>query len=34
VRAYMDLLRQMHPEMQVEGFLWYVYSGHVEQIYL
>ncbi|MCR4921269.1 MAG: UvrD-helicase domain-containing protein [Bacteroidaceae bacterium] len=32
VQAYMDLLRQMYPTMTVEGYLWYVYSGHIETV--
>lgn len=32
VRQYMNLLRSMYPEMEVEGYLWYIYSGKTEEV--
>lgn len=32
VRGYMQLLGQMSPQAQVEGYLWFVYSGKVERV--
>ena len=31
VRLYMDLLRQMGYH-SVSGFLWYVYTNHIEEV--
>ena len=32
VLGYMRLLQQMSPQAQVEGYLWFVYSGRVEHV--
>lgn len=32
VLGYMQLLQQMSPKAQVEGYLWFVYSGKVERV--
>ena len=32
VREYMKLLREMNPDKQVKGYLWYVYINKVEEI--
>ncbi len=32
VLGYMQLLQQMSPQAQVEGYLWFVYSGKVERV--
>lgn len=32
VKQYMDLMHQMYPEKQVEGYLWYVYKNMVERV--
>ena len=32
VLEYMDLLRQMSPLAEVEGYLWFVYSGKVHRV--
>ena len=34
VRAYMDLLQRIHPQFKVFGYLWYVYSIRLKQVYL
>ena len=34
VRAYMDLLQRMHPQCEVFGYLWYVYSIRLKQVFL
>jgi ATP-dependent exoDNAse (exonuclease V) beta subunit len=32
VKAYKELMRAMYPEKQVEGYLWYIYSGKTEEV--
>ena len=32
VQAYIELMRSMYPERQVEGHLWYIYSGKTEEV--
>ncbi|MBO7067512.1 MAG: UvrD-helicase domain-containing protein [Bacteroidaceae bacterium] len=32
VQAYKELMRSMYPEKQVEGYLWYIYSGKTEEV--
>ena len=32
VQAYKELMRTMYPDKQVEGYLWYIYSGKTEEI--
>ena len=32
VREYMQLLASMNPENAVKGYLWFVYSNHIEEI--
>ena len=32
VREYMSILQAMHPQHQVEGWLWYVYKNRVEKV--
>lgn len=32
VKQYMDLMQQMYPQKQVEGYLWYVYNNKVERV--
>ncbi|MCR5434239.1 MAG: UvrD-helicase domain-containing protein [Bacteroidaceae bacterium] len=34
VRAYMDLLKRIHPESEVKGYLWYVYSIRLKRVFL
>ncbi|MBQ7179719.1 MAG: UvrD-helicase domain-containing protein [Bacteroidaceae bacterium] len=34
VRAYMDLLRRIYPQCKVFGYLWYVYSIRLKQVFL
>ena len=32
VREYMQLLASMNPENAVKGYLWFVYSNHIEEV--
>lgn len=32
VRNYMSFMSQMQPQGRVEGYLWYVYNNHVEEV--
>ena len=32
VQAYKELMRTMYPDKQVEGYLWYIYSGKTEEV--
>ena len=32
VQNYMNFMRQMQPQSRVEGYLWYVYNNHVEEV--
>ena len=32
VREYISILQAMHPQHQVEGWLWYVYKNRVEEV--
>lgn len=32
VRQYMNLMKAMYPDMPVEGYLWYIYSGKVKEV--
>ncbi len=32
VKAYVDLMQQMYPDHTVKGYLWYLYSGHIENV--
>ncbi len=32
VRTYIALMQQLYPEASVDAYLWYVYSGRVEQV--
>ena len=32
VQSYKQLMRTMYPEKQVEGYLWYIYSGKTEEV--
>lgn len=34
VKGYMELLQQMHPEMKIEGYLWYVYHNRIDPVTL
>ncbi len=32
VKTYMELMKQLYPSAAVEGYLWYVYTGHVHPV--
>ena len=32
VEAYKQLMHAMYPQKQVEGYLWYIYSGKIEEV--
>lgn len=32
VQGYMELLRQMHPDKHITGYLWYVYQNKIESV--
>ena len=32
VQAYMLLMSRMYPQMEVRGFLWYIYSGEIKKV--
>lgn len=32
VHRYMNFMSRMYPESRVEGYLWYVYNNHVEEV--
>ena len=32
VQAYKQLMHEMYPDKQVEGYLWYIYSGKTEEV--
>ena len=32
VQAYKQLMHDMYPQKQVEGYLWYIYSGKTEEV--
>ena len=32
VQTYKELMRTMYPDKQVEGYLWYIYSGKTEEV--
>lgn len=32
VQHYMSFMSQMYPEKRVEGYLWFVYNNHVEEV--
>ena len=32
VNTYKELMRTMYPDKQVEGYLWYIYSGKTEEV--
>ena len=32
VEAYKQLMHAMYPDKQVEGYLWYIYSGKTEEV--
>lgn len=32
VQAYKELMSTMYPEKQVEGYLWYIYTGKIEEV--
>ena len=32
VQAYKQLMQAMYPQKQVEGYLWYIYSGKTEEV--
>ena len=32
VEAYKQLMHAMYPQKQVEGYLWYIYSGRIEEV--
>ena len=32
VNTYKELMQAMYPEKQVEGYLWYIYSGKTEEV--
>ena len=32
VEAYKQLMHAMYPQKQVEGYLWYIYSGKTEEV--
>ena len=34
IRAYMDLLKRIYPKHEVKGYLWYIYSIRLQQVYL
>ena len=33
VQEYMRHISAMYPNTEVQGWLWYVYSGHTERVY-
>lgn len=32
VKAYKELMHAMYPNKQVDGYLWYIYSGKIEEV--
>lgn len=32
VQTYMTLMKEMYPQMAVQGYLWYIYSGDIKRV--